>query len=91
MLSLFKCFKVLKDSPLPDPKGSLSDVIDPWAIEAANEEVKSVLKIHKCKGEVKAKCSPYIKVTPTQKANMLRKMGLLMQFDIFKGIFLRTS
>ena len=56
-LGLFKYFKVLKDPPLPDPNGSLSNVVDRGAIEAANEEVISVLD--KGKGEVKAKRSPY--------------------------------
>ena len=53
MLSLFKYFKVLKDSPLPDPNGSLCEVIDRGAIEAANKEVKSVLKVENSKGEMR--------------------------------------
>ena len=67
-MALFKYFKVLKDPPLPDPNGSLSKVVDRGAIEAANEEVTSVLKADKGKVEVNAKRSPYLKVTPTQKA-----------------------
>ena len=54
-LGLFKYLNVLKDPPLPDPNGSLSNVVDRAAIEAANEEVISVLD--KGKGEVKAKRS----------------------------------
>ena len=52
-LGLFKYFKVLPDS--------LSNVVDRGAIEAANEEVISVLD--KGKGEVKAK--PRRRTTPS--------------------------
>ena len=68
MMALFKYFTVLKDPPLPDPNGSLSKVIEREAIEAANQEVTSVLKADKSKGEVNAKCAPYLKVAPSQKA-----------------------
>ena len=68
MMALFKYFTVLKDPPLPDPNGSLSKVIERGAIEAANEEVKSVLKADKGKGEVNGKRGPYLKVAPSQKA-----------------------
>ena len=68
MMVLFKYFTVLKDPPLPDPNGSLSKVIQRGAIETANEEVKSVLKADKGKGEVNGKRAPYLKVAPSQKA-----------------------
>ena len=40
MALLFKYFKVLKDprTPLPDPDGSLSKVVDRGAIKAGNAE-----------------------------------------------------
>ena len=62
-MALFKYgFKRMRDEAvLPDPRGELSTILAPSAIEEANNEVKDVL----ARGSKRA---PYLKATPEMKA-----------------------
>ena len=63
LYNFFKpCKKVACDMPLPSPSGSLKKQLDNAVIEEANKEVSKLIM------SAGRKRSPYLKVTPHQKA-----------------------
>ncbi len=63
-MSLFRYFKPTSVTGLPDPRGSLSEVIPARAIEAANKEVQEASQ--------SKKRGPYNRFTPEQRARIGR-------------------
>ena len=80
-MALLKYFKIEKRGPLlPDPSGLLNQHLSSSAIEEANKEVTAVL------GDPAKRHSPYLKISPEQKAII---MELLMLLDRFRKTFQR--
>ena len=72
-MGLFKYFKPLSRSSLPDPNGKLSRTIPSSSIAAANQEVSQILAAGGDKDPQSASSTtraPYAKFTPKQKATV---------------------
>ena len=87
-MALYKFFKSCKkdacDMPLPSPSGSLNKQLDSAVIEEANKEVSKLIT------SAGGKRSPYLKVTPYQKATIAKyaaEHGIVNSIRHFKKDF----
>ena len=87
-MALYKFFKPCKkdacDMPLPSPSGSLKKQLDSAVIKEANKEVSKLIT------SAGGKRSPYLKVTPYQKATIAKyaaEHGIVNSIRHFKKDF----